>query len=204
MRRVPCLVIAFDNPYYSARIQPIRYFFWSNIALMQYQLKAIDLFASAGGFGLGFRLADYTVTCSIEIDDWAVETLRANNPGMRIIHADVRTFNEADKIYQVCPELPDLIIGGPPCQGFSIAGENDPRDPRNNLFKYFALWVKTLQPRMFVMENVRGLLSREDRDKRKVIDVIQNTFVRLGYATEIWILNAAEYGVPQINTFAKT
>ena len=163
-------------------------------------LKVIDLFAGAGGFGLGFQLADYAVTCSVEVDKWATDTLRENNPGMKVIHKDITTFQSPKTIRQICGDLPDVIIGGPPCQGFSIAGPSpkDPQDPRNSLFQNFVLWVKSLDPQIFVMENVKGILSRKNADGEKVIDIIQNAFENLGYKTEIWELNAAKYGVPQL------
>src|SRR5690606_11277219 len=91
-----------------------------------------------------------------------------------------------------------IIIGGPPCQGFSHAGKKDPSDPRNSLFKNYAQWVKTLKPKVFVMENVRGLLTGTNEKGEKVIDIIIKTFQKIGYTVNIWELNAANYGVPQI------
>ena len=163
-------------------------------------LKVIDLFAGAGGFGLGFQLAGYTVACSVEIDKWATDTLRKNNPSMEVIHEDITTFQSSEAIRQMFSYSPDVIIGGPPCQGFSIAGpaQKDPKDPRNSLFQNFVLWVKSLDPQIFVMENVRGILSRKNADGESVIDIIQNAFEALNYKTEIWELNAAKYGVPQL------
>ena len=163
-------------------------------------LKVIDLFAGAGGFGLGFQLAGYTVTCSVEIDKWATDTLRENNPNMEVIHEDITTFQSSDTIRQMFDYSPDVIIGGPPCQGFSTATPTpkDPKDPRNSLFRNFVLWVESLNPQIFVMENVKGILSRTNADGKKVIDIIQNAFEKLGYKTEKWELNAAKYGVPQL------
>ena len=163
-------------------------------------LKVIDLFAGAGGFGLGFQFAGYAVTCSVEIDKWATDTLGENNPDTKVIHKDITTFESSEAIRQICGDSPDVIIGGPPCQGFSIAGpaQKDPQDPRNSLFQNFVLWVESLDPQMFVMENVKGILSRKNANGENVIDIIQNAFKDLKYKTEIWELNAAEYGVPQL------
>jgi len=161
----------------------------------------IDLFAGAGGFGLGFQLANknFHLVCSLEIDDWAIDTLRANNiQSQIIIHGDIRKYNTTEKILNICPTKPDIIIGGPPCQGFSHAGKKDPSDPRNSLFKNYAQWVKTLKPKVFVMENVRGLLTGTNEKGEKVIDIIIKTFQKIGYTVNIWELNAANYGVPQI------
>jgi len=164
------------------------------------QLKIIDLFAGGGGFGLGFQLAGYEVICSIEIDKWAAETLRVNNPDMKVIQEDIRNFQSPNDIRQIFSGSLHAIIGGPPCQGFSIAGpaQKDPKDPRNSLFQDFARWVEYLNPQVFVMENVRGILSRHNASGKKVIDIIQNTFADLGYSVEVWQLNSAEYGVPQM------
>jgi DNA (cytosine-5)-methyltransferase 1 len=163
--------------------------------------KVIDLFAGAGGFGLGFNLANnsFKVICSLEVDKWAVETLQANNfDKQKIIHGDIRNFKTADQIIAVCSTKPDVIIGGPPCQGFSYAGPaKDPKDPRNSLFKNFAQWVEVFQPKVFVMENVRGLLTGRNEEGEKVIDIVISSFQSIGYTIKIWELNAANYGVPQ-------
>lgn len=165
------------------------------------KIKVLDLFAGAGGFGLGFRMASnkYKLIGSLEVDKWAVETLKANNhEKQKIIHSDIRKFKTSKQILSACPTKPDVIIGGPPCQGFSYAGPTkDPKDPRNSLFKNFAKWVKVLEPKAFVMENVRGLLSGKNEKGEKVIDIIVETFRKAGYTTNIWELNAANFGVPQ-------
>lgn len=163
------------------------------------QLKVIDLFAGAGGFGLGFKLAGYDLLCSLEFDQWACDTLRENDKQHVVVEKDIRDFQAPDEIKSVCSITPDLIIGGPPCQGFSIAGpaQKDPKDPRNSLFVDFARWVEYLQPTAFVMENVKGLLSRNNAAHERVIDIIQNTFENIGYSVELWVLNAANFGVPQ-------
>ncbi|MBD2597335.1 DNA cytosine methyltransferase [Nostoc spongiaeforme FACHB-130] len=160
----------------------------------------IDLFAGAGGFGLGFDMAGFSVSLSLEIDAWACDTLRYNRPSMTVIHNDIRNFNTESSVKEICVFSPDIIIGGPPCQGFSVAGpaQKDPKDQRNSLFTNFAQWVSFLEPKAFVMENVKGLLSRKSSNGQKVIDIIRKTFEDIGYFVEVWKLNAAEYGVPQI------
>lgn len=165
--------------------------------------KVIDLFAGAGGFSQGFQLTNnYTLFLALEIDHWAADTLRENKQTKTIIlEDDIRKYQSETEIREVCGGItPDIIIGGPPCQGFSVAGpadKKDPKDPRNSLFIDFARWVKYLEPKIFVMENVKGILTRCNADKEKVIDIIRQTFVQLGYTIEIWKLNAVEYGVPQ-------
>ena len=158
----------------------------------------VDLFAGAGGFGLGFQMSGYfTPICSVEKDLWAVETLKTNNKH-QIIHADITKISSRNDIKKYCPISPDVIIGGPPCQGFSNAGKRDPLDPRNTLFQYFVKWVSVLKPKVFVMENVPGLLARKNAEGEKVIDIIQEAFSKIGYRCQVWILNALNYGVPQM------
>src|SRR6185503_1810563 len=163
--------------------------------------NVLDLFAGAGGFGLGFTSAGcgYNLVCSLEVDKWAVETLEANNKTNHlIIQSDIRQFDTTEKIKHACPAAPDVIIGGPPCQGFSLAGPpKDPNDPRNSLFRNFVQWVDALKPKIFVMENVRGLLTRENEQGERVIGIITRAFQDLGYAVSIWELNAAHFGVAQ-------
>jgi DNA (cytosine-5)-methyltransferase 1 len=164
-------------------------------------IKVLDLFAGAGGYGLGFSLASrkYKLICSLEVDKWAVKTLKANNKHkQKIILGDIRHFNTAEKIYKACPNSPNVIIGGPPCQGFSLASSSkDPKDPRNSLFKNFAQWVNVLRPEVFAMENVKGFLTGENEKGEKIIDIIEKRFRKIGYTINIWELNAANYGVPQ-------
>jgi DNA (cytosine-5)-methyltransferase 1 len=164
------------------------------------QPVVFDLFAGAGGFSLGFEMAGFSVPISLEIDTWACDTLRYNHSQMQVIQGDIRDFNTPSSIKNICPSKPDVIIGGPPCQGFSIAGPaaKDPLDPRNSLFNDFARWIRFLEPKAFVMENVKGLLSRKNAEGKKVIDIIKTTFAELGYFVEVWLINAAEYGVPQV------
>lgn len=160
--------------------------------------KFVDLFAGAGGFGLGFQMSGrFAPICSVEKDLWAVDTLRANNQHT-IIHADITKISSKASIESFCKETPDVIIGGPPCQGFSMAGKGDPSDPRNTLFRYFVKWVRALKPKVFVMENVAGLLVRKNADGERVIDIIKSAFTKAGYTCDVWTLNAADYGVPQM------
>lgn len=164
----------------------------------KHKYSFVDLFAGAGGFGLGFQLSGcFSPICSIEKDLWAVETLRANN-NHKIIHADITKISSRASIQKICPTSPDVIIGGPPCQGFSNAGKRDPSDPRNALFRYFVKWVSVLKPKVFVLENVAGLLARQNAEGKKVVDIIKEAFSKVGYTCQVWLLNASDYGVPQM------
>ncbi len=160
----------------------------------------VDLFAGAGGFSLGFKMSGFDVSLSLESDKWASETLKSNHPKSKVICDDIRNYDEPAKIKSVCSIKPDVVIGGPPCQGFSIAGpaNKDPKDPRNSLFINFAYWVSVLEPKAFVMENVKGLLSRKNSDGESVIKIIRQAFEQLDYSVEVWVLNAANFGIPQL------
>lgn len=166
------------------------------------KLSVVDVFAGAGGFSEGFRMDGYDVKACLEIDKWAADTLRYNHgegAGAKILEGDIQDFTEAATIRNaVGGTLPDVLIGGPPCQGFSVAGLRDPSDPRNSLFMNFSHWVDALQPSVFVMENVHGLLSRKNAQGEKVIGIIERRFADLGYNMNVWKLNAANFGVPQI------
>lgn len=158
----------------------------------------IDLFAGAGGFGLGFQMAGFKPLLSVEVDKWAAQTLSANNKH-RIINDDITIFNNLEKIKAISNVSPDIIIGGPPCQGFSVAGANrvKNRAKKNELFRYFLKWVEALEPKAFVIENVPGILTKKTSQGIKVFDTIEELSKKMGYAITVWRLNAANYGVPQ-------
>ncbi|MEJ2882278.1 DNA cytosine methyltransferase [Pedobacter sp. GR22-6] len=161
-------------------------------------LSFVDLFAGAGGFGLGFQEGGFTPILSVEKDLWATDTLKKNNRH-KILHADITTYIDNEEILKLVDGKPDVIIGGPPCQGFSLAGPSkDSKDPRNSLFLYFVRWVDIFQPKVFVMENVTGILYRKNSNGENVIDIIKNAFAEKGYQIELWNLNAANFGVPQL------
>lgn len=159
----------------------------------------LDLFAGAGGFSLGFTLNNYKLDYALEVDAWASATIAHNNPTTKVITSDIRDFQSPESIKEALENKNfDLIIGGPPCQGFSIAGpKKDPKDPRNSLFIDFSRWVEILRPKVFVIENVKGIVGRKNANDEKVVDIIKSTFKKLGYSTELWIMNAVNYGVPQ-------
>lgn len=161
-------------------------------------LRVVDLFAGAGGFGLGFELAGCQVTASLEIDAWACETLRTNNPSQSVVEHNICEVGAAD-IRKMFGE-PDIVIGGPPCQGYSVANlrAGDPKDPRNSLFREFIRVAEVVRPRALLMENVPGLLKRSTACGKRVVDVICDEYRRLGYRPHVRVLQAVEYGVPQL------
>lgn len=160
--------------------------------------KCVDLFAGAGGFGLGMSLAGWNVQRAIERDAWACDTLKANHPNCDVVKADITQLNDAALATAVCHA--ELIIGGPPCQGFSVASNTagDPFDPRNSLFREFVRAVSLAKPKFFIMENVPGLLRRKTATGDPVIDIIISSFDKIGYHTHSTVLKGCDFGVPQL------
>lgn len=159
-------------------------------------MKVIDLFAGCGGLSLGFEMAGFEIPVAVEIDAWASETYKNNHPDTKVITEDITKVVNLDTILDE-PTVIDGIIGGPPCQGFSLSGNRDKRDPRNSLFMEFVRFVKHFNPKFFVMENVTGILSMKTHSNELVKELILEEYAKAGYHVEIFTLNAAEHGVPQ-------
>ena len=160
-------------------------------------MKIIDLFAGCGGLSTGFEMAGNEVLLAVEKDEWASETYKKNHGGTKVITEDITQITNLDELLDRNKVEIDGIIGGPPCQGFSLSGNRDPKDPRNSLFMEFVRFVRHYKPKFFVMENVTGLLSMKTKDKRNVKDVILEEFHDAGYNVDVYTVNAAEFGVPQ-------
>jgi len=163
------------------------------------KLKAIELFAGAGGMALGLQQAGIDVVAAVEIDKWCVETLEANKaaafPKMKIIQADITSLSGESLLKQVglARGQLDILSGGPPCQGFSYASSRrSVNDPRSKMMWQFIRMVEEIRPRYFVIENIQGLLSF-----KKFFQLLLKTLEKCGYAVRFNLLNAASYGVPQ-------
>lgn len=153
----------------------------------------IDLFSGAGGLLRGFMDADLSPEFSVEMWEPAVRTHRSNYPNVPLWDRDIRTIkNEELQPYR---EKVDLIVGGPPCQGFSTIGKRLVKDPRNELVFEFIRFVKVIKPKVFLMENVRGLLST---NKGLIKEAITSEFEEIGYNVKHEVICAADYGVPQM------
>lgn len=149
----------------------------------------VSLFAGAGGMDLGFINAGYEIVWANDFEKDAVDTYR-ENIGDHIILGDISKIDSSE-----IPDNPDVVIGGFPCQGFSIANtKRNMEDKRNFLYREMLRVIRDKKPRVFVAENVKGLLSME---KGKVLQMIINDFKELGYNIDYRVLNAADYGVPQ-------
>ena len=157
----------------------------------------IDLFAGCGGLSLGFEMAGFKIPLAIEIDEWASETYKKNHPDTFVMTEDITQVTDLDALLSDTDRNITGIIGGPPCQGFSLSGNRDKNDPRNSLFMEFVRFVRHFKPEFFVMENVPGLLSMKTKKGEMVRDVILSEFKDSGYNVDYHTVNAAEYGVPQ-------
>lgn len=162
-------------------------------------MKVIDLFAGCGGLSTGYEMAGFDIPIAIEKDEWAAETYRFNHPNTKVITGDITKINDIKELVKNTGKI-DGVIGGPPCQGFSLSGNRDKKDPRNSLFMDFVRFVRELQPAFFMMENVPGILSMKTSKNEKVLDLIFKEYDDAGYNATYKILNAAEFGVPQTRT----
>jgi DNA (cytosine-5)-methyltransferase 1 len=159
---------------------------------------AIDLFAGAGGLSLGFEQAGFDVVAAVEIDPIHCAVHDYNFPNCRTICADISALTGAEIREKANLEALDIdvVVGGAPCQGFSLIGKRALDDPRNALVSHFVRIVSELRPKYFVFENVKGLTIGAHR---RFLTELMNEMERIGYdvARDYKVLNAAEYGVPQ-------
>jgi len=158
--------------------------------------RCVDLFAGAGGFSSGLQKAGFDSIFAVEIDKDAVATYRANHPTSDVFDADIadlKTDGLARKLKLKRGEL-ELLVGGPPCQGFSTVGKKDSGDPRNQLFKQYFRLVHALRPKFVAFENVTGFKRMYNG---AAFSAVCEEFKNLGYDVEGRILNAVNFGVPQ-------
>lgn len=159
--------------------------------------KTIELFAGAGGLALGIERAGFDTIGLIEFDKDASDTLRANRPEWRVINDDIANISCQDlkECFNLQKGELDLLSGGAPCQSFSYAGKRlGLEDARGTLFYHYAKFLEQLQPKMFLFENVKGLLTH---DKGRTYKTITDIFESTGYTIQKKVLNAWDYGVAQ-------
>ena len=160
-------------------------------------LSTIDLFCGAGGITQGFHQAGYHCLYANDLMPEAIDTFRQNHPTTRAECKPIEEVNAATLRRSLGLQKGDLdvLVGGPPCQGFSInAPSRFLKDPRNSLFKHYARFVEEFAPKAFVFENVPGLLSMADG---AVFEKILQVFSELGYQLSVKILFGPHYGIPQ-------
>lgn len=156
----------------------------------------ISTFAGCGGSSLGYKLAGFRELLAVEWDDNAVTTFKLNFPDVPVYHGDIAKLSgeECMKLAGIAQCELDVLDGSPPCQGFSTAGKRKWDDPRNSLFREYARLVAELQPRVFVMENVTGMVKGVM--KQAYLTIIE-TLRDCGYRAKGEVLNAMYFNVPQ-------
>lgn len=156
----------------------------------------ISTFCGTGGSSLGYHWADFKELLAIDFDDHAVECFRLNFPEVPCWKRSVMdvTGTEIMDFCKIRPGELDVFDGSPPCQGFSTAGKRDVRDPRNDLFNHYVRLVTELQPKVFVMENVSGMVK--GIMKGRFIEIM-NVLKTGNYNVKCKLMNAMYYGVPQ-------
>ena len=173
--------------------------------IVQVKRKVISLFSGAGGFDIGVEQAGFTTSVMVELDPSCCETLRKNMPGVPILEEDICKIS-TEKILEAGKLRPleaDLVIGGPPCQSFSLAGKRmGMNDERGMLVLEYIRVVREALPSVFIMENVKGMINWEGG---KAMEAILNEFKKpikfnnqdYKYNVSYQVLNAADYGAPQ-------
>ena len=176
-------------------------------------MNAISLFSGAMGLDLGIEKAGFNIRVCIEMDKWAVNTIKSNTT-IPVIDRDINTVptDEILRVAGVAREEVTLVVGGPPCQAFSTAGkQRGLADFRGNVIIQYLRVVSEIRPKYFIMENVRGILSAKLNDvptdyqeyepikkqKGSVLKFITNEFEKLGYSISYALLDSANYGVPE-------
>ena len=160
-------------------------------------MTSIELFAGAGGLALGLEQAGFEHLGLVEFNKYAADTLIANRPQWKVLCEDIAQVAERDleQEFGIVKYELDLLSGGAPCQSFSYAGKRlGLQDVRGTMFYHYATFLHKLQPKMFLFENVRGLLTHDGgRTFKTILDIFEDE----GYTTVHKVLNAWNYGVPQ-------
>ena len=156
----------------------------------------LDLFCGCGGLSKGFEMAGYNIVLGVDFNEPALKTYAYNHKGSKTLHGDLSASETFDKINELVDgKTIDVIIGGPPCQGFSLTGPRNFDDERNKLYLAMIETVRRYKPRAFMIENVPGMATLY---KGEVKDEILKRFHKMGYNITCEILCSADYGVPQI------
>lgn len=162
------------------------------------KLKVIDLFSGVGGLSYGFAHNDnFEIVAANEILPNMAKAYSLNHPEVKVYAEDIKEFNASkiEKDLKIKPSEIDIIVGGPPCQAYSTVGKRLIDDPRGKLFQEYYRVLKEFNPKLFLFENVRGLLSIQGGE---LLKTIISLFESLGYKVKYKLLNSADYGAPQI------
>lgn len=160
-------------------------------------LSVLDLFCGCGGMSKGLEEAGLRIVAGLDIWDKAIDSYRQNFSHLSVCDDISRlTPRLFCKKYEINNSDIDIIVGGPPCQGFSIAGKRDVKDPRNSLFMEYVRYLNYFNPKAFIMENVMGILSMKNASNMNVIDIIMEELDK-NYSCIICKLYASDFEVPQ-------
>lgn len=158
------------------------------------KFTCLDLFCGAGGLSLGFEQAGFTILGGVEWDKAAFKTHKFNFPFGKEYCGDIKDIRD-DQILENFKDV-DVIVGGPPCQGFSSANRHDKEedDPRNQLFFEYLRFIRLLNPKAFLIENVKEILTKnKGYAKNRILELTEE----MGYTVSVKVLQASDYGVPQ-------
>lgn len=160
----------------------------------QYNLNFVDLFSGCGGFSYGLEMAGHRCLLGVDFEKDAIQSFKTNHPHAETFLGDIKKLSR-DKLLELLKgQNIDMVVGGPPCQGFSTVGKGEADDVRNSLFREFVRVVKTLSPRIVIFENVTGILAKKNQGTLKQIF---KSFEDLGYTMDARVLSSEEYGVPE-------
>ncbi|MDX1922159.1 MAG: DNA (cytosine-5-)-methyltransferase [Alphaproteobacteria bacterium] len=180
-----------ENKYYISELNSL-------LEPVEEAFTGVSLFAGCGGFSLGFKNAGCVIKGFVELDDDLSSIYQKNFPSAPKIGSDIAMLSDsAIRQFILDAGNIDVVIGGPPCQGFSLSGKRKADDPRNQLFKHYMRFIDIVRPKIAVIENVRLLTSMKNPDGRLVKDEILLSFDQLGYYANFFEINACNYGVPQ-------
>ena len=154
----------------------------------------LSLFSGGGGLDIGFKEAGFDCICANDIESYAGATFETNFPNIPFIHKDITKISSNEILELTNGIYPDVIIGGPPCQGYSVMGDKSTSDVRNLLFKSYARLVNDLNPKAFLFENVKGIKTMFNG---RFLNEVMNSFSALGYDVHYEVINSADFGVPQ-------
>ena len=161
------------------------------------EFRSIELFAGAGGLALGLEMAGFRHLGLVEFDKYAAGTLKINRKNWNVLCEDIEEVAKRDleKEFKIRKYELELLSGGAPCQSFSYAGKRlGLEDTRGTMFYHYATFLKKLQPKMFLFENVKGMLTH---DKGNTFKTILDVFEEQGYIVTYSVLNALDYNVAQ-------
>ena len=153
--------------------------------------KVVDLFTGVGGLALGFKNENFKTLLANDVDSDMCEAFKLNSPNVKIICDNIKNI----KFKDLLSSKVDIILGGPPCQAYSTSGKRLLEDKRAFLYHQYYRALKELMPKLFIYENVKGLLSMNGG---QLFLEIKDLFSSLGYKIQAKILNSADYGVPQL------